>query len=105
MKAPAFWYQSRGMTAQLLTPLGCLYSSGRIIRRAITVPYHARVPVICVGNIVAGGSGKTPVALALADILKQEGHKPVFVTRGYGGKESGPLHVDPARHRTMDVGD
>jgi tetraacyldisaccharide 4'-kinase len=105
MKTPAFWYRPRGIVAHLLRPLGLLYKAGGAMRGMRATPYRARVPLICVGNITAGGSGKTPAALAIAHILQHDGHRPVFVTRGYGGKESGPLLVDRARHTANDVGD
>jgi tetraacyldisaccharide 4'-kinase len=63
------------------------------------------VPVICVGNIGVGGAGKTPVALALARMLQAMGRNPHLLTRGYRGRESGPLRVDPARHDARAVGD
>ncbi len=105
MKAPKFWYKPTGLTAVLLLPVSLLYSAGSKFRRALTTPYRAKIPVVCIGNIVAGGAGKTPVALELAQALRAKGHKPVFVTRGYGGKECGPLRVDLARHTARDVGD
>ncbi len=105
MKAPAFWYRPVGIAARCLAPLSCLYRAGGAVRRAVAKPYQAAVPVICVGNIVAGGSGKTPTALALASLLEQRAKKPVFVTRGYGGRERGPLRVDPLRHTAAEVGD
>ncbi len=105
MKAPSFWYQHAGLIATLLSPLSLIYRAGGAVRRAVTSPYRAKIPVICIGNIVAGGAGKTPTALALAQMLQQNGAKPVFVTRGYGGSESGPLQVDPARQTAHEVGD
>jgi tetraacyldisaccharide 4'-kinase len=105
MQAPEFWYQSSGMWAGVLSPLSLLYKAAGLLRRAAANPYQSKIPIICVGNIVSGGSGKTPTALALAALLKQQGHKPVFVTRGYGGSEAGPLRVDPAIHSAMQVGD
>jgi tetraacyldisaccharide 4'-kinase len=105
MKAPSFWYKPRGWQSYALAPLGQVYRMGGAVRRAISFPYRAQIPVICVGNLVAGGSGKTPTAMALARLLQEQGHKPVFVTRGYGGRERGPLRVDPERHTVQDVGD
>ncbi len=105
MKAPAFWYRPFGLCAALLMPFGRVYEMAAEIRRAFARPYRAAIPVICVGNVVAGGAGKTPTALALARLLQQTGAQPVFVTRGYGGMEAGPLRVDPDRHSARDVGD
>jgi len=105
MKAPRFWFQPFGLRAALLAPLGQFYRAGGKIRGIARTPYLARVPVICIGNVVAGGSGKTPVALTLARLLKTKGFRPVFVTSGYGGREKGPLRVDPERHTAADVGD
>ena len=105
VKTPRFWYpKSSGVLPVLLSPLSGVFRAGTFLRRAFAKPYRASVPVICVGNAVAGGAGKTPVALALARMLFEEGFKPVFVTRGYGG--SGDVtYVDPARHTYEDVGD
>ena len=105
MKAPAFWYRQRSPFPALLWPLTLFWRMGGAVRRVVASPYHATVPVICIGNIVAGGAGKTPAALTLAQTLIKNGHKPVFVTRGYGGSARGPLRVDPARHKARDVGD
>ncbi len=66
---------------------------------------RAPVPVICVGNLTVGGAGKTPAALALAERLLATGHRPHFLTRGYGGRAHGPLRVDPERHAFALVGD
>jgi tetraacyldisaccharide 4'-kinase len=66
---------------------------------------HANVPVICVGNFTVGGSGKTPTAIAIAQMLAAAGRKPALLTRGYGGSEAGPLIVDPHSHDATKVGD
>src|SRR4051812_9734552 len=76
-----------------------------MLRRAVTRPYHAPVPVICVGNLVAGGSGKTPVVLSLLESIAGNGIAAHAVTRGYGGRLAGPLRVDPIRHDAVAVGD
>ncbi len=67
--------------------------------------YRAGVPVICIGNPTLGGAGKTPTALAVARMLKAAGERPVFLSRGYGGRQRGPLLVAPDRDRAADVGD
>lgn len=107
MKAPAFWYRKPGAKSRLLSPLGQVYRTGALLRRAVSTPYKAKVPVICVGNIVAGGAGKTPSSLALRKLIAK--HRPqekiAFVTRGYGGSEKGPLRVDLIKHTARDVGD
>ena len=110
MRAPRFWYAQRGevsstLWSDLLVPLSGLFKAGTKLRRAFAPnPYRAHVPLICIGNVVAGGAGKTPTALALAEILKERGHKPVFITRGYGGH--GELtYVDLTQHEAEDVGD
>jgi tetraacyldisaccharide 4'-kinase len=68
-------------------------------------PYRAKARVICVGNLTAGGSGKTPVALAIGARLKAKGLRVFFLTRGYGGSESGPLEVTSSSHTATQVGD
>ncbi len=66
-------------------------------------PMRATVPVICVGNLVAGGAGKTPTALAIAARLQD--HAPHFLIRGYRGNSAALVQVDPARHTAREVGD
>lgn len=106
MKAPAFWYKTRSLQAMLLTPLGCLYAYGTARRlRQIDRTYKSTLPVICIGNINAGGTGKTPTVSAIAMHLVAHGKKPVILSRGYGGQMEGPLVVDPTRHSASDVGD
>src|SRR5476649_2767024 len=89
MRAPDFW-QRRGLVPALLAPLGALYGMSVAFKARKTRPFDPGVPVICVGNLTAGGSGKTPIAIAIAEALRARGHKPYFLTRGYGGSETGP---------------
>lgn len=105
MRAPGFWWRAPpSALARLLQPLGVFYGAitQRRMRRAGA---RAGIPVICVGNFVAGGAGKTPTTLALASRLAALGETPFALTRGYGGRLSGPLRVDPGRHTPVDVGD
>ncbi|MBK1841086.1 tetraacyldisaccharide 4'-kinase [Azospirillum sp. YIM B02556] len=105
MKTPAFWYRPPGLASTLLAPLGALYGLAGRRRIAGTVPHRVAVPVVCVGNLVAGGAGKTPVGLALIAALQARGVAVHALTRGHGGREAGPLAVDPGRHGAADVGD
>lgn len=109
MREPSFWYPARRgstpLAARLLSPAGFLYGLAGRMRRASTTPERAAVPVICIGNITAGGAGKTPLALTLAERLIARGEKVHFLTRGYGGRETGPIRVDLAHHGAEDVGD
>ncbi|HEY0266348.1 MAG TPA: tetraacyldisaccharide 4'-kinase [Rhizomicrobium sp.] len=103
MRAPDFW-QRRGPLAMALAPLGALYGASVAFKARLAKPYAAKVPVICVGNLTAGGSGKTPVAIAIAQALRARGHRPFFLTRGYGGGERGPALASRA-HSAAAMGD
>ncbi len=106
MRAPAFWAAERGgLAAAALTPASWLYRFGARSREALVRPAEAGLPVICVGNFTVGGAGKTPTVLALVALLVEEGIRPHVLTRGYGGREQGPLRVDPTRHDAHAVGD
>jgi tetraacyldisaccharide 4'-kinase len=89
MRAPDFW-QSRNAPAALLAPLGRLYGLSVALKARAAKPFDPGLPVICVGNLTAGGSGKTPIAIAIAEMLRARGQRPWFLTRGYGGSERGP---------------
>ena len=103
--APLFWGKPPGLVADLLLPIGATWDAAGRLRRAISRSYRPPVPVVGVGNLVAGGAGKTPVALTLADWLAQRGVWVHVVTRGYGGGLRGPVRVDPSRHDALAVGD
>ena len=106
MRAPDFWAPGRGLAlAPLLLPLSWLWRLGGAAKRTGIRPYRTGIPVICVGNLVAGGAGKTPVCLDLARRLRASGTAVHLLTRGHGGREAGPLRVDPARHGAAEIGD
>src|SRR3954453_2343128 len=105
MQAPEFWHAPRGLAARLLMPLGAVWNGAGALRRAVVHSSRAPVPVLCVGNLVAGGSGKTPVVLSLVKFIAGSGCSGHAVTRGYGGRLPGPARVDPMRHDAVAVGD
>lgn len=106
MRAPGFWSRPRrGWQSWFLAPLARLYAAATARRLRRGAPYRARVPVICVGNLSAGGTGKTPTAIALAQRAEARGRHPVIVSRGHGGSETGPVRVDETRHDAAMVGD
>jgi tetraacyldisaccharide 4'-kinase len=108
MRAPEFWTgqnTSAKACAALLAPLGALYGLSVRLRQAGARPLRPKARILCVGNLTAGGSGKTPVAIALGRMLRTRGKKIVFLSRGYGGRLRGPVRVDLVRHSFGDVGD
>lgn len=105
LSTPRWWY-SRGrrgtgaVVRLLLTPLSWIWTAETVRRIAAGRPVDPGVPVICVGNLTVGGTGKTPVVREIARRLGG-----TVLSRGYGGSEAGPLEVNPQQHTTADVGD
>ncbi len=105
MRAPDFWQtppDRPNLRARLLSPLGAIYARATARRVAQPPEITPACPVICIGNLSAGGTGKTPTAIALAERLGDGVH---IVSRGYGGSAIGPLLVDERRHDASEVGD
>ncbi|MGG7567303.1 tetraacyldisaccharide 4'-kinase [Rhodovulum sp. DZ06] len=88
LRAPRFWSRKPGLLARLLSPLGALYAAATARRVARAPDWTAPVPVICIGNLSAGGTGKTPVAIAVLQELSEMGVAAHCVTRGHGGTAS-----------------
>ncbi len=104
MRDPAFWWRKAGLMAGLLAPLAGLY--GAVAARRMRRPgARAGVPVICVGNFTLGGAGKTPTTIALARMLTEAGERVFCLSRGYGGRLTGPKSVDAHADHAADVGD
>ena len=93
------------MLPVLLAPLSALYGLANQINRSRQTTTKCEVPVICIGNVVAGGAGKTPVAIAVAQFLIKAGFNVHFLSRGYGGEISGPERVVQDVHTAKLVGD
>ena len=107
---PFWWYRNTKtaaarLVAASLTPIASIY--GTIASRRMTrePAYVSKLPVICVGNLTAGGTGKTPIVRAICAHLKADGHIPVVLSRGYGGNTEGPRRVDVTRDTAETVGD
>ena len=106
IKSPNFWYQKRGLLSYVLWPLGVLYGVATAFRlKKLKGTLRAKCPVICVGNINVGGTGKTPTTIALVERLQARGHTIVVISRGYRGLETGPVLVNPMQHTAKQVGD
>ncbi len=108
MRAPEFWTGRRPLDrllANALAPAGRAYAATVAYKAARAKPYRSCVKVICVGNLTAGGTGKTPVAIAIANALSPRGIRPFFLTRGYGGANRTARPVDPQTDDAARVGD
>src|SRR5260221_5915941 len=103
MRAPEFW-RDGGLLAGLLAPAALVYAAAARWQRQRVRPQRAPLQVVCVGNLVAGGAGKTPVALALGAMLRAQGVDAWFLTRGYGGRRGGPRPPDPPRAAAPPAG-
>lgn len=104
MQAPKFWDKKESKLGKILSPCGALYAWTVAHRLKHHRPYQAQMPIICVGNISVGGTGKTPVCLALAELLRSKGKEPWFLNHGYRASEQSVV-VDPKTHSALEVGD
>ncbi|HFB65954.1 MAG TPA: tetraacyldisaccharide 4'-kinase [Aeromonadales bacterium] len=103
------WYQNKKWIL-IFYPLELFFSLAQKIRRffyntGLFKSYRADVPVIVVGNILVGGTGKTPLVMELVSVLKSAGYSPGIITRGYGGEcKKYPLVVNK-QSTAREVGD
>ena len=107
INSPKFWYRNDWLSkvlALIIYPLSIIWIIISFIKKKVSKTYRSRLKIICVGNLNIGGTGKTPFAIYTYKILKELGFHPVFLTRGYGGKEKGPIKVE-STHQYKDVGD
>ncbi|TCD16648.1 tetraacyldisaccharide 4'-kinase [Oricola cellulosilytica] len=104
-EAPPFWYHPTGWQARALAPLSWVYGSIARMRMDRARPRSVAAPVLCIGNLTVGGSGKTPTAIALAKAARKGGFTPGFLARGYGGTHQKPHRVDADQDSAKAVGD
>lgn len=110
-RAPSFWYRTKREDTpaleKMLNPFSALYGLGHFINLKTTKKRSVKIPVICVGNIIAGGSGKTPALQSIHRLIEKHNlaKNPCFLSRGYGGMEIGPLKIDTQKNNALEVGD
>ncbi len=104
MKKPLFWNKKKSWQTLILSPLGALYEWTVRCRFMVAKPYQSKIPVVCVGNIVVGGSGKTPVCIALAQWFQKKGKKVVFLNHGYHSRIQNVM-VDLKEHTSDCISD
>jgi tetraacyldisaccharide 4'-kinase len=106
MRTPNFW-RTINVSSLLLAPLsGAYWAYIRILGILHnTAPHDFDIPIICVGNVVAGGAGKSPTAISLAKMLIDQGKNPIFVSKGYGGSFTHTMMVAPDTNTAHLVGD
>ncbi|MDR0630469.1 MAG: tetraacyldisaccharide 4'-kinase [Holosporales bacterium] len=104
-RSPKFWNDKNSKFVKLLRPIAKGYAFVSSISKNSVVPEKTEVPVICVGNVVTGGAGKTPTVELICNMLKESSHTPHILTSGYGGYLKNVVKVDSALHSYLQVGD
>lgn len=104
-EAPPFWWKPNAWQGWLLAPIGMIFGKVSAARMDASAEEAVDVPVICVGNFIAGGAGKTPTVQMLCKYLASRKFKPGILSRGYGGAVTSPTVVNLEHHNAHDVGD
>jgi tetraacyldisaccharide 4'-kinase len=106
LKTPQFWLQKRSLISLMLLPLSYFYKIGFSLKKNFVKTQKVDLPIICIGNIIAGGAGKTPVALALGQFFKKNNIEFCYLTRGYKAKNNKVLMIDEAsKINALEAGD
>lgn len=103
-KAPKFW-QTDSFLSRFLRPFSWVYHFLARWKESKRTAQKVSVPVICVGNLVMGGAGKTPMVISIVKILQELGHHPHILSRGYGGYFREVAKVDNIKNSYLQVGD
>lgn len=104
-EAPPFWWEPRDWRALALFPASKIYgkvAARRLLRQGVET---VGAPVLCIGNFTVGGTGKTPVAMVLADAARAAGLTPGILSRGHGGRATTAHLVDVENDTASTVGD
>ena len=104
-EAPPFWWQKNSWQGYVLSPISYVVGKIAAQRMDMSSSTKVNVPVICVGNFVVGGAGKTPTVHMLAKHARAQGFKVGILSRGHGGAITTPTVVQPEKHNAHDVGD
>jgi len=108
LNTPRWWYEREGRSGRVrrtaLKPVSWLWAWSTA-RRVARPGADVGAPVVSVGNLTVGGSGKTPVVREVLRLLRDRGAEAHGLSRGYGGRLKGPVRVDPDVHGAADVGD
>ena len=108
MLAPKFWYpekNEKSISSTALIPLGFIYALLSKFRMLQSVQKHFNIPLVCIGNLNVGGTGKTPTTISAAQFLIDKGYEVHVVSRGYGGTAKGPLLINDKEYSVKEVGD
>lgn len=103
LRIPNFW-RNKNILSFALSPLSLIYWVIISIKKKFTARYIPKVKIISVGNVTVGGAGKTPVVIAIHQLLKATNKKIAVLSRGYKGKLKGPVQVSK-EHKLDEVGD
>lgn len=104
-KAPNFWNTRDSKWVKALLPISKLYGAVSSFKVNKVSPEKAAIPVVCIGNVVLGGAGKTPTVDLVCEIFHKYNLTPHILTGGYGGYLKNVIRVDPAHHSYLQVGD
>ena len=105
MRTPKLW-KSKNIFSIFLFPLSLIYGFFSKIHKTFSKEYKSKkLNIVCIGNLTAGGNGKTPVAIKIGEIFKQNGKNFAYLSKGYKGKINDFVKVDSKKHTYLDVGD
>lgn len=108
MRAPDIWTRTDSaarIAVSALAPFGWIYGATVAWKAKHAMPFRPKAKIVCIGNLTAGGSGKTPITMAVARALMARRFRPVILSRGYRGRIRGPAFVDLATNAAAKTGD